>query len=62
MKGLDIVGLSLILLSLVLVFAFGVTQSNPEMGGDSLNDLGPVWPGVIGLVLVIVARITRRKA
>lgn len=64
MKGLDIVGFALIALSVLLVLAFGISQSSGLAGvgsgtGYTVKDLAPMLPGVLGFLLVIVARFVK---
>ncbi len=58
-KGLDIVGIMLILMSVVLILAFGSPQEDPVLGGYGLNQLAPLLPALIGCCLVILARFTK---
>lgn len=61
MKGMDIVGFALIAVSVVLVLSFGVSPSAGFAGGESysLRDLGPLLPGMAGLLLVVLARFKK---
>ncbi len=59
MKGLDTLGIALILLSAVLLLAFGGLQPDTGLGGYSIYELGPVWPAVLGVGLVVIARFRK---
>ncbi len=58
-KGLDVVGIMLILLTVVLILAFGRPQYDPVLGGYSLGELIPLLPALIGGFLVVVARFKK---
>ncbi len=58
-KGLDVMGIVLILLSVVLLLAFGQPQSDPVLGGYSPGELAPLLPALIGVCLVVVARFKK---
>lgn len=62
MKGLDLVGFALLLLSFLLVFSIGVPRNVTGLGGYSLLDLVPLWPGLVGVICVVTARFTKRTA
>lgn len=58
LKGLDVVGIALLVFSLILVIAFPVTKRY-SLGGYSLADLFPVLVGFIGIVLILLARLRK---
>ncbi|GEK71574.1 MULTISPECIES: hypothetical protein [Halomonas] len=58
-KGLDIIGIVLILLSVVLLLALGQPEQDPMLGGYGLGELAPLLPAAIGAVLVVVARFKK---
>ncbi|MDW7746565.1 hypothetical protein [Halomonas sp.] len=58
-KGLDVVGIMLMLASVVWIMAFGPPQEDPLLGGYGLDQLAPLLPAVIGFCLVILARFRK---
>lgn len=58
-KGLDVVGIMLMLLTVVLIMAFGPPQEDPVLGGYGLDQLTPLLPALIGCCLVILARFRK---
>jgi len=59
MKGLDIVGIALIVFSILIVLAFGAPRPDPVLGGYSIKDLMPVLPAFAGILMVVVARLKK---
>lgn len=57
-KGLDVVGIMLILISVVIILAFGPPQESP-LGGYGLDQLAPLFPALLGCILVIIARFRK---
>lgn len=58
LKGLDIVGIALLVFSLILVIAFKVPVRQ-DLGHYSIADLFPILFGLVGIVLVLIARLRK---